>query len=84
MNDLKLPVEASVISSGCNFLSEVRRQEILDHLKALPPAAQSSALRSLVTQDTDEGRFVRVLLGKPEPARGESPDNKKISPPEVK
>lgn len=84
MNDLILPAEVTAIASQCHFLAEARRAEIVEHLRAMPPARQSATLALMVTWNNDEGRFARVLLGKETVARGESPDNKKLNAPETK
>lgn len=84
MNDITLPADAEAIAARCTFLDAQRRDELLTHFRTLPQDRLATVLGVLVVNDTNEGRFVRVLLGKEQPDKGGSPDNKKLNPPETK
>lgn len=78
-----LPTNAETKAEKCDFIPAERRRHILDHLKALKGDAQSEAIATIIQNGGDEGRFLTAILGKDERRGKDSPQNKKLSPPQT-
>lgn len=62
-------------------LSETRKAALIAQLKAVPEDRANAEVSRLINEGGLDGRFVAALFERQPVARGESPHNKKINPP---
>jgi len=81
---MNLPKEVDTLSDSFKELPAARKAEIIEHLKTTSEGRRNATLATLLANGGKESAFVRHIFGKDVPEVGESPNNKKINPPQTK
>lgn len=75
---MNLPKDAREIVARFPELSAERKQQIADHLTALPESTANKTVAEFMKAGGPEARFVSALLGQPMPGQHDAPKNKAL------
>ena len=81
---MNLPDNVDKLAAGFTKLSDSRKAEVIEHLRASQGARGQAVVAQLIANGGPEGEFVQHLFGKEVPGPTDAPVNKKLNPPNTK